>query len=99
MNSQKTVVEDFGTTLCSSFLGTLKPGAIVFQDFCNFEFHKFYDTNPVFRFERLGGREELVGTADGFGSFAANEKYGNGKIYVLEQYVVGVPFVSHGDGI
>lgn len=98
MNSQKHVAEDFGTTLCSSFLGTLKPGAIVFQDFRSFEFSKFYDVNPVFRFERFGG-EKLVGTADGFGSFVANEKYGNGKIYVQEKYVEGVPFVEHGNGI
>ena len=79
----------------SSFFGTLMPGAIVFQDFCTFDFSKAYETNPVFCFRRFG-RNELVGTADGFGS---KEKYGSGKIYVREKYVVGVPFIEDGNGI
>lgn len=87
-----------GSSRCSSFLGTLKPGAQVYQDFVFFTFDQFYKDQPVFRFARVRG-DDLVGTADGFGSFAPGERYGNGKIYVHEKYVEGVPFVEHGAGI
>jgi hypothetical protein len=102
MDSQKDATENLGSSRCSSFRGTLKAGAKVFQDFAFFEFHKFYRDHKetVFEFIAEGDdMERLVGTADGFGSFAEGEHYGNGKIYVDAKYVDGVPFVSSGDGI
>lgn len=87
-------------TTASEFIGTIKPGAPYWQDCSPFvagEEAGAKVTGVVFRFKRLGP-DRFKGVADGFGSFAKGETYGNGAVYANGEDIEGVP-VDVGSGI
>ena len=91
MSEQAPTLEDFS--------GTIKPGAVVWQDCVPFCFDSEYGADAcriVFRFKQTNPNR-FKGVADGFGSF--DGKYGNGAVYVNGEDIDGLPFVEAGQAI
>lgn len=67
----------------------IKKGALIGQDF---GVREWGNDQTVFKVdnENINGRRRC--TADGYGSFVAGEKYGNGAVYVKENDLIPVEY-------
>lgn len=104
MNTQNGIGEGSGAMPCSTlrqFVGTIRDGAVVYQDFAFFSFYEHYSRKHLltkFIFQQVS-EDHFRGTADGFGSFVPGEEYGNGSVTVCRNDIIGVPFVEMAAGI